>query len=318
MYKSLHQRDFYLILFLSKEGEVVSDQHLAHSLSGGLIMLQKIANQLPPSERKIAQYILENPHKAIRCTTNELGELSSTSASAVMRLCKSLGLNGFQELKFRVAGDLRKANESGFTDFEPGEPHSSIVQKATFNSVRALQETAEIMNNEALSKAVTALKEAGSIHFFGVGASGVIAQDAQLKFIRINKSTSTNPDFHLSAMQVSKFDSRDVVCGISFSGESNEVVKLLELAKKKTATTISITSYGLSPISEVADINLFASATQEEVFRSAATSSRIAQLHLIDILFMCVLTSQYEKSIQQLDEVRMGVNFVKSIQGLKR
>ncbi|WP_331436861.1 MurR/RpiR family transcriptional regulator [Gordoniibacillus kamchatkensis] len=115
----------------------MSDHHLAQSLSGGLLMLQEMAEQLPPSERKIALYILENPHEAIRCTANELGELSSTSASAVMRLCKSLGLNGFQELKFRVAGDMRKESESGFTDFEPGEPQPSIVQKVTGISVRA-------------------------------------------------------------------------------------------------------------------------------------------------------------------------------------
>ncbi|WP_331436862.1 MurR/RpiR family transcriptional regulator [Gordoniibacillus kamchatkensis] len=181
-----------------------------------------------------------------------------------------------------------------------------------------MQETAEIMNYEALSKAVEALRQAGSIHFFGVGASGIIAHDAQLKFVRVNKSTSTSVDFHLSAIQVAQCGAGDVVCGISFSGETYEVRKLLELAKEKGATTISLTSYGLSPISEIADINLYVSAKQEQVFRSAATSSRLAQLHLIDILFMCVLTSQYENSIRRLDEVRMGVNFVKQHDGAKR
>ncbi|MDQ0900652.1 MULTISPECIES: MurR/RpiR family transcriptional regulator [unclassified Paenibacillus] len=296
----------------------MADNHLAQSLSGGLIMLQEIAEQLPPSERKIALYIIENPHEAIRCTANELGELSSTSASAVIRLCKSLGLSGFQELKLRVAGDMRNSNEVGFTDFEPDEPQPSIVQKVTANSVRALQETAEIMNYEALGKAVEALERAQSIHFFGVGASAVIAQDAQLKFVRVNRSTTSNTDFHISAMLVAQSNKKDVVVGISFSGETYEVGKLLELAKEKGATTISLTSYGLSPISEIADINLFVSAKQEEVFRSAATSSRLAQLHLIDILFMCVLTNQYEASIQHLDEVRMGVNFIKQNTALKK
>ncbi len=289
----------------------VANDHLPQSLSGGLLMLQEVVGQLPPSERKIASYIIENPHEAIRCTANELGELCSTSASAVIRLCKSLGLGGFQELKLRVAGDMRNSNEVRFTDFEPGEPQPSIVHKVTANSVRALQETAEIMNYEALGKAVEALRQARSIHFFGVGASAVIAQDAQLKFVRINRATTANADLHLSAMLVAKSGKDDVVVGISFSGETYEVGKILELAKEKGATTISLTSYGLSPISEIADINLYVSAKQEEVFRSAATYSRLAQLYLIDILFMCLLTSQYESSIAQLDEVRMGVNFIK-------
>ncbi|KRF42953.1 MurR/RpiR family transcriptional regulator [Paenibacillus sp. Soil787] len=289
----------------------MADNHLAQSLSGGLIMLKEMAEQLPPSERKIALYIIENPHEAIRCTANELGELSSTSASAVIRLCKSLGLGGLQELKLRVAGDMRKSDKEGFTDFQPNEPQPSIVQKVTANSIQALLETAEIMNYDSLSKAVEALIRAKSIHFYGVGASAVIAQDAQLKFVRINKCTTSSPDFHLSAMLVAQSSEDDVVVGISFSGETFEVAKILELAKEKGATTISLTSYGLSPLSEIADINLYVSAKQEEVFRSAATSSRLAQLHFIDILFMCVLTSQYEASIQKLDEVRMGINFIK-------
>ncbi|OPH56368.1 RpiR family transcriptional regulator [Paenibacillus ferrarius] len=289
----------------------MAENHLAESLSGGLIMLKEIAEQLPPSERKIAVYILENPHEAIRSTANELGELSATSASAVIRLCKSLGLSGFQELKLRVAGDMRNTSEADFTDFASHESQQSIVQKITNNSIRSLQETAEIMNYEALSKAVEVLQHAGRIHFYGIGASGVIAQDAHLKFVRINPSTTSSIDFHLSAMMVAQMGPQDVVIGISFSGETYEVGKVLELAKHRGAVAISLTSYGLSPISEIADINLYVSSKQEEVFRSAATSSRLAQLHIIDILFMCVLTANYDKSIQLLDEVRVGINFVK-------
>jgi len=281
------------------------------SLSGGLIMLQDIAPQLPPSERKIAEYIMQYPQEAVRCTANELGELSSTSASAVIRLCKSLGLTGFHELKQRVAGDIRKSTDSRFTDFEPNDTPLSIVQKATANHIRALQETAEIIQFDALNKAVDAIQRAGSIHFFGVGASGIIAQDAQLKFCRIVPSVTAHADFHLAAIKASKTGPDDVVFGISFSGETREVVQMLELAKEKGATTISLTSYGMSPVSEIADINLYVSAKQEEVFRSAATSSRLAQLHMIDILFMCMLTNQYEKSIGQLDEVREAIHSLK-------
>ncbi|OCT12922.1 RpiR family transcriptional regulator [Paenibacillus pectinilyticus] len=289
----------------------MADNHLAESLTGGLIMLNEIAEQLPPSERKIALYIIENPQEAIRSTANELGELSATSASAVIRLCKSLGLSGFQELKLRIAGDIRNTSETDFTDFVAQETQQSIVQKITNNSIRSLQETAEIMNYEALARAVDVLKQADRIHFYGIGASGVIAQDAYLKFVRINPSATSSSDYHLSAMLVAQMGPTDVVVGISFSGETFEVGKILELAKQKGVTTISLTSYGLSPISEMADINLYVSSKQEEVFRSAATSSRLAQLHVIDILFMSVLTADYEKSIELLDEVRLGINFVK-------
>ncbi|OAS13980.1 MurR/RpiR family transcriptional regulator [Paenibacillus oryzisoli] len=287
--------------------------HLAESLTGGLIMLKEIAEQLPLSERKIALYIMENPQEAIRSTANELGELSATSASAVIRLCKSLGLSGFQELKLRIAGDIRNTSETDFTDFISHETQQSIVQKMTNNSIRSLQETAEIMNYEALARAVEVIKQAEKIHFYGIGASGVIAQDAHMKFVRINPFTTSSSDYHLSAMLVTQTRPKDVVIGISFSGETFEVSKVLELAKQKGATTISLTSYGLSPLSEMADINLYVSPKQEEVFRSAATSSRLAQLHVIDILFISVLTADYDTSIELLDEVRLGIQFVKQL-----
>src|SRR5699024_9605754 len=80
-------------------------------------------------------------------------------------------------------------------------------------------------------------------------------------------------------------DKGDVVIGISFSGETPEVASILQLANENNINTISLTKYGHSIVAEQADINLYTSATQEPTFRSGATSSRMAQLQVIDILF---------------------------------
>ncbi|WP_085524800.1 MurR/RpiR family transcriptional regulator [Tuberibacillus sp. Marseille-P3662] len=274
-------------------------------------MLKEILDKLPPSERKMALYILDHPNDSIRYTANELGKLSQTSSAAVIRLCKSLGLSGFQELKLRIASDLQKSTDVGCRDIEPNESHESIVRKMTSNNLQAIKETSEILNDEVLRDAVAAIQNAGTIHLFGVGASGVIAQDAQQKLMRINKSAVALTDMHMVAMNIANVKQGDVVFGISFSGETEEVVKILELAKHRRAITMSLTSYGTTPVSKIADINLYISASQEAVFRSAATSSRLAQLHLIDILFMCVVTNQYEDSVRRLDEARIAVNFLK-------
>jgi DNA-binding MurR/RpiR family transcriptional regulator len=279
--------------------------------TGGLVMLSELLNRLAPSERKIAAYILEHPQEAISCTTSELGERSSTSGAAVIRLCKSLGLKGFQELKLRVAGDLHKNTEEGYRDIQPMESQSSVLQKVTNNSIQSLRETAEILNPEDISKAVDAFINAPSIHFFGVGASSIIALDAQQKFIRINKRATAFTDIHMVAMLVANVQQGDVVVGISFSGETAEIVKILKLANTRGATTISLTRYGTSPVSEQADIKLYTSASKEATFRSGATSSRLAQLHVIDILFMCVASQQYENTVHHLDQTREAIEFLK-------
>lgn len=282
------------------------------SLSGGLIMISEVLQKLPPSEAKLAAYIIENPSDAINCTASELGEKSSTSGSAVIRLCKSLGLKGFQELKLRVAGDLQKANESeGYRDIRPMEQVENVIGKMTNNSIQALRETSEILLKDELTKAVETISNAGNIHFFGIGASHIIAQDAQQKFLRIHKNATAFSDFHIAAVQVANTQPGDVVVGISFSGESLEVVKILELAKMNGATTISLTSFGASSVSDRADIKLYTTSSKEALLRSAATSSRLAQLHVIDILFMCVTSQNFDKAIKYIDQTREAINFIR-------
>jgi len=274
-------------------------------------MLSEMMEKLPPSERKIATYILENPREAISLTASELGKRSSTSSAAVIRLCKSLDLKGFQELKLRIAGDIQKTPHQEVRDIEPNESKYTIIEKMTTNSIQTLRETAELLSADELTKAIHALENANSIHFFGVGASHIIAQDAQQKFLRINKHATAFNDIHMAATVVANFGKDDVVVGISFSGNTVEVAKILELANKVGATTISLTKYGSSIVSERAGIRLYTSATREPTFRSGATSSRIAQLHAIDIIFMCVASQQYEETVTHIDETREAIDFIR-------
>ncbi|WP_246570166.1 MurR/RpiR family transcriptional regulator [Lentibacillus saliphilus] len=280
-------------------------------MTGGLVMLQEMLPLLPPSEKKIATYIINQPHEVISLTANELGKKSSTSGAAVIRLCKSLNLKGFQDLKLRIAGDLQKTPSHGFRDIEPNESTLSIIEKMTNNSIQTIQETADLLNTDELEEAVSALRDARRIHFIGVGASSIIAQDAQQKFLRIDKTAYAFEDMHMAATYVANAKEDDAVVGISFSGATPEVARILQLAKENNAKTISLTKYGSSPVMEQADFKLYTSATREPTFRSGATSSRIAQLQVIDILFMCVASKQYEETVKHLDATRAAVDFLK-------
>ncbi|RXJ02612.1 MurR/RpiR family transcriptional regulator [Anaerobacillus alkaliphilus] len=273
-------------------------------------MLREMRTNLPTSEKKIADFMIEHPEIAISCTTQQLAEKSQTSGAAVIRLCKSLGLKGFQELKLRVAGDLQKHEDTGYRDISPNESLETILKKMTSNSIQALRETADILNLQEVHRATKALYEARTIHFFGVGSSAIIAQDAQQKFMRLNKNVTTFSDVHMAAMVAANVTEDDVVFGISFSGQTKEVVNVLELANRNRAKTISLTRYGQSPVSSQAGINLCSSASKESIFRSGATSSRLAQLHIIDILLMCVATFQYDESIKRLDQTREAIKFI--------
>jgi len=279
--------------------------------AGGLKMLQNMLDQLPASERKIALYILENPRSILNSTVNDIGTQAKTSGAAVIRLCKSLGLNGFQDLKVRIAGDLVKPAEQGYRDIEPGESYYSIVQKTTSNSIQSIRDSEEIINYEELERAVQTLLPAQNVHFFGIGASNIIAKDAQQKFLRIQKNATAFTDTHLVATLIANAGKDDVVFAISHSGETAEVVKVMALAKERGVKTISLTKYGQSSVASLADIKLFTSYSGEAPFRSAATSSRLAQLYMMDILFLSMATVQYEQTVQAIDQTRDAIRFIK-------
>src|SRR5699024_8392988 len=165
---------------------------------------------------------------------------------------------------------------------------------------------------EGRQKTVNILSEARRIHFIGVGGSGIIAPDAQQKFLRIDKLSCACSDMRTAATLVASAnaDKGDVVIGFAFAGGARKGAEILQLANENNINTIRLTKYGHSIVAEQADINLYTSATQEPTFRSGATSSRMAQLQVIDILFMSVASLQYDKSVKHLDATRDALNFL--------
>lgn len=280
---------------------------MTQKVNAGLAILEEMIDRLPRSERKIADYILKYPKESIKLTAVELGKKSGTSGAAVIRLCKSIQVNGFQDLKLRIAGDLQNERQD-VRDIEPNESFETMIEKITFQSMKSLRETTNMLDMVQLSAAVEAILHASHIHIFGVGASGIAAADAQQKFMRINKHCSFYPDVHLAATAVANATKDDVIFGISFSGNTHEVSKILEIGIETGAKTISLTRYGNSLVADLAEINLFTASSLEPTFRSGATSSRLAQLHVIDMLFMCVATSTFEQTIGYLDATRTAID----------
>ena len=269
-------------------------------ISGGLAMIKNVINDLPESEKKIASYILYNPSAVLTMTAAELGDASSTSSSAVIRLCKSLNLSGFQELKMRILGDLNSLHDASYSDIKKNDTIKSIIQSLRNNAIKSIDETLQFLNEETLKICVNLIDKAGTILIYGMGASFLAAKDAQQKFIRVNKSCYAMEDTHLNATMIANLDKNDLVIGISTSGETRETIKLIELASLRDINTIGITKYGKSTLGKLSKYNLYTPSSIETPFRSAATASRMSQLYIIDVLFMCYATSKYDSTINYL------------------
>ncbi|TCZ77411.1 MurR/RpiR family transcriptional regulator [Paenibacillus albiflavus] len=273
-------------------------------MSGGLVRLREILDELTLSERKVAEYILNHPDEMIGMSVAQLAQQSGGSQAAVIRLCKSLGLKGYQELMIKVAVDLQKdVGSDSYQEFHPNDTIEQIIQSVSNNNIQSIRDTAKIIDPIRIQKAVNAIIQAKRIYFYGQGASNLIAIDAQHKFLRINKTCFAFADADLQVTSSVMLTPEDVAITVSYSGETPYMIECIKRANTSGATTISLTKYGNTTISQLADIPLYSTSTENEI-RSGATSSRITQLNIIDILYLGVASKQYSASLEYLEKSR--------------
>lgn len=263
-------------------------------------------NSFTPSEKKIAKYILENPQEAMKLSVAEMAKKSKTSEASVIRFCKTLGLAGYQDLKLGISMSIVKKSKGKRIIHEiinVDDTPSIIMEKMALGSIQAIEETKQILNLDNLEKAIKAIDNAERVYFFGAGASSIVALDAQYKFTRINIPSFMYFDNHIELTSVVHLTDKDVAVGISHSGRTKETIDILNIAKERNATTIAITQYGKNPIEEAANIVLH-TANVENNFRSGAMASRIAQLYVIDSLFIGVACKRYDDVNRYLEITR--------------
>jgi DNA-binding MurR/RpiR family transcriptional regulator len=261
---------------------------------------------LPPSEVKVADYVLENPEEIIYLSVSELATAVDVSDSTIIRFCKDVGFKGYQEFKLFIAQDLVVTIENINEDISSDDDLKTLSQKITYSNKQAIDETMSVLNLEDLENAINQIAEADKIQFFGVGASGITASDAKYKFLRIGKNVDCYTDAHLQAMSAATLSKNDLVVGISHSGSTKDVVDSCKIASEAGATVICITGHNKSPITKVADIKLL-TATKEGPLGSGALRSKIAQLHMLDLIFTGVSLKLKEQTIEYTEKTARAV-----------
>jgi DNA-binding MurR/RpiR family transcriptional regulator len=277
-------------------------------MAGTLLKMKEVVNELKPSERKIASYILNNTDEVIGLSIGELASRSRTSEAAVVRLCKTLQFNGYRDFKIDITSEIasQRVEESKYTDIRPGDKLEIIIQNVCHNNKKSIDDSLQVLDYEEVNKAVNAIHRAKRIDFYGVGASGIIAMDGQQKFMRIDKFCQAYTDTHLQLTSAATLTKGDVAVIISYSGETKDIIDSMKVAKESGAVVIAITKYGRSTLSEGADIKLYLSSPETSM-RSGAMGSRIAQLNMIDIIFSGVASIEYNNIKKHLDRTHRVV-----------
>ncbi len=276
-----------------------------------LVQMKSMLAQLPESERKAARYILDEPEEVSRISIHTLAEKAETSAAAITRLCRSLGLTGFPDLKVRLSVDNAKPQLPGYYDIEREETVPNVIHKTVSNSLQAIQDTMLHVQPDTIEQVVQSFGEASVIYIYGVGASAIVAADAAQKWLRLGKQAFALQDEHLIAAALASAPPQALFMGVSYSGNTREVVQLFRVAKQYGVRSIGLCRFGNHKISELADMMLYTPLAPEATLRSGATSSRLAQLVVIDILFFAYASTHYEETISKLEHTHQAISLLK-------
>lgn len=279
--------------------------------SSVLLKLQGIRGSLTKSERKAADAILGAPREVMHLSITGIAERALVSDATVIRLCKRLGMLGYQELKLAIAQDLVTPTERIYEDIKQEDTAEEILTKVFQATKRSLDYTRSILSTDDFTKAVFAIQEARKVNVYGSGNSAAVAQDLQHKLMRLQINAFAYIDSHMQCIASVQLRPGDVCIAISHSGSSKAIIESAKLAREAGATLICMTGVGPSPLSKISDIRLD-SASEEVNYHIVALSSRIAQYTLIDSLYTALamrLNSQSPDNGQIIEKALKNMKY---------
>ncbi|WP_067597119.1 MurR/RpiR family transcriptional regulator [Nocardiopsis listeri] len=304
-------------------GESVNpDEGPAPSAPTTVLRIRSLLPSLAPAEQRVAQRVIDDPERAAASSITQLAKDCATSEATVIRFCRTIDFSGYRELRLALATEAGQARGARSnipelsSDINPDDTLVTVVQKIAYTDARAVEETGAAMDVEVLRAVIDALANARRIDIYGVGASAFVGADLQQKLHRIGLTSFAWSDAHVMLTSASLLEDTDVAIGISHSGTTIDTVQALSEAGRHGAKTVAITNFPRSAIG-FAD-HVLTTAARETTFRSGATASRLAQLTVVDCLFVGLAQIRYADSRSALETTYEAVRGLRLHEDRKR
>lgn len=275
------------------------------------LQIKTMYNDFSLKEQTIADYILENPNKVGHSSISDLASELEIADSTFFQFTKKLGFNGFKD--FKIAILIQENDLSAISiheNIQKDDTELTMAQKVFDSNISTLTDTRKLLKEQDLKKAGNMISSSKRLFFFGVGGSEIVATDAYHKFLRSSIAVFHSTDYHIQLMEVSLLTKEDCAIIISHTGRSKETINIAKFAKESGAKIIVVTSQANSPLAKLGDI-VFISLSEETEFRSEALASRIAQLSIIDSLYVIFRFFNQEKSEDSISKVRRVISGIK-------
>ncbi|MDE1994230.1 MAG: MurR/RpiR family transcriptional regulator [Rhizobiaceae bacterium] len=261
---------------------------------------------LTPLEAKVVETVFALRDFSNDTSLKQIADDAGVSEAMVVKITKKLGFAGYRDFRTAVTQYNRQPTAEMHQELSAEDTPQEIVQKVFRTSINALEETLSILDMEAFVRAADLIHRARNRDFYGVGGSAQIARDVSHKFLRIGVRTNVFDDSHIMLMSASLLGEEDIAVGFSHSGNTTAVIEAIQLARKNGARTIAITNYGSSALAQASDVVLCSTAQGSPLMGENA-AARIAQLNILDAVFVAVAQRDYQAAERNLGRTMSAV-----------
>lgn len=265
---------------------------------------------LRKSEKQAADYILEHMDQVRELSLDRLAKAAGVSQPTVLRMLKALGYPGYREFRYQLVAELARTDGSAEAGEQPQFMYGYTLDRKdgldeipvniTMTTERMMEETLKNFPGKTYRQVVDTLRNARLIDIYGVENSEVMAVDLLTKLLYLGLPCRHFTDCYLQQIAAGRLTDQDVAVGISYSGESKDTVDAMRAAKRSGACTIAVTNFRDSTIARYADLLICTS--QDQHFYGNAIFSRSTQILITDMIYMGIISSDYEYYVRQLNQ----------------
>ncbi len=270
-----------------------------------ITQIEAVKDKLRRSEQKVAELVLSRPNTITGMSLADVARKAGVSEPTVLRFCRAIGCSGFQDMKMRLISDLARVIPYVHRDVHQEDAAGDLASKIFDRTISTLMRIKDKLDGKALEQAIVLAAEADRLEFYGLGASGLVAMDAQNKFFRLGIPTNAYVDSHVMGMSAAILRPSSVVVAISNSGRTKELLEAVEIALQAGAQVIGLTSHG-TPLAERATVPLVTDVPEDTLIQTPM-ASRLVHLVILDILQVGVTLRRGPLAARELEKTKISL-----------
>ncbi|QUX92996.1 RpiR family transcriptional regulator [Marinomonas sp. A3A] len=262
--------------------------------------------QLTQLEKRVVESVMSKNDISEKTSLKAIALENNVSEAMVVKVAKKLNFSGFREFRTSLIYYKNSDVANLHAEIEPNDSSESLLEKVFKTSIQAIEETLSVLDVYQFNRAADIIFKAKHIDLYGIGGSSSVARDLSHKLLKIGIKAMVHDDAHIMMMSSSILTDDDVVIAISHSGMTKSVIEPIKLASRNGAKVIAITNYDESPLAQCADIVLNSTSQGSHLLGENA-ASRIAQLNILDALFVAIAQKDLKKAEQNLNKTQQAV-----------